>query len=159
MALLAKNHTTYDIGLIQAKGYRVLKQLSASVLKPEGLTTLERAIMGILRRAKTGVRASEIAKELGVQPPLVSRIIVRMEKNKWIHVSLGEDRRERVITLTEKSKRDMVRIEKLVRAAMRPMLVGIATRDLVGYLRTLASLSENCKNAPTGSLTDYIPDD
>ncbi|MDB5188213.1 MAG: hypothetical protein JWO50_733 [Candidatus Kaiserbacteria bacterium] len=146
IALLFKDHTTYDIGLIQAKGYRVFKQVSAEVLKPQGLTNLEWAILGILSHSHTSMRASEVAAALGVQPSLVSRAIISMEKNKWIKVSQGEDRRERVLALTEKGEDGIFRIEKLMKLAMKPLIANVATRDLIGYLRTSAQISENSKD-------------
>ncbi len=158
IALVVKNHTTYEIGLIQARGYRTLKHLSAAALRDEGITTIEWAILGILSHHKKGLRASELAKELGVQPPLVSRLLIKAEKNKWISVTEGEDRRERVVKLTEKGEDGVVRIEKIMRVATRPLLKGVRPRDLLGYLRTLSIISENGRDIPQGNLEDYIPD-
>lgn len=159
IALVAKSHTTYDVGLMQARGYRTLKQMTALVLKPEGLTTVEWAILGILSHHAKGLRASEIADALGVQPPLVSRLLVRAESDHWITIEQGEeDKRERVIRLSEKGKKGVFRIEKNVRKGLLPLLKGVGAKDLAGYLRTLATIAENGKDLPAGSLDDYIPE-
>jgi DNA-binding MarR family transcriptional regulator len=158
IVLIAKNRTTYDIGLIQARGYRTLKQLTATVLKPEGLTTVEWAIIGIVSHHEKGVRSSEVAHALGVQPPLVSRLIAKAEAGGWITVEQGEDKRERFIRLSKKGKDNIARIDDEVRKNLGPLLKGINARDLAGYLKTLALLSENSKDLPPGSLEDYIPE-
>ena len=158
IALIAKNRTTYDIGLIQARGYRTLKQMTAAVLKPEGLTTAEWAIIGIISHHEKGVRSTEVAETLGVQPPLVSRLIVKAESGGWIIVEQGEDKRERVLRLSKKGKDNIKRIENEVRKNLTPLLKGVGPRDLAGYLKTLALLSENSKDLPLGSLEDYIPE-
>ncbi len=156
--LIAKNRTTYDIGLIQARGYRTLKQMTAAVLKPEGLTTAEWAIIGIISHHKNGVRSTEVAETLGVQPPLVSRLIVKAESSGWIIVEQGEDKREKILSLSKKGKANITRIEDEVRRNLTPLLKGVSPRDLAGYLKTLALLSENSKDLPPGSLEDYIPE-
>ncbi len=158
IALVVKNRTTYDVGLMQAKGYRTLKHLTASVLKPEGLTTVEWAMLGILSHHSKGLRSSEVASALGVQPPLVSRLITRAESGGWIIVDQGEDKRERMVRLTPKGRAGVSRIEKKVRNALLPLLKGVNTADLAGYLRTLSIIVENGKDIPAGSLDDYIPE-
>ncbi len=158
IALIAKNRTTYDIGLIQARGYRTLKQLTAAVLKPEGLTTVEWAIIGIISHHEKGVRSTEVAHALGVQAPLVSRLIAKAEMGGWIIVEQGEDRRERVLSLSKKGRANISRIEKEIMKNLTPLLKGVGPRDLAGYLKTLSLLSENSKDLPPGSLEDYIPE-
>lgn len=155
---IAKNRTTYDIGLVQARGYRALKQMTATVLKPEGLTTIEWAMLGIISHHADGIRSSEVAEQLGVQPPLVSRLITKAETGGWILVTRGTDKRERILHLSKHGKNNITRIENLVRSQLKPLLAGVAARDLIGYLRTLSQIAENGKDFPAGSFDDYIPD-
>ncbi len=155
---IAKNRTTYDIGLVQARGYRALKQMTAAVLKPEGLTTIEWAMLGIISHHSDGIRSTEVAELLGVQPPLVSRLITKAESGNWITVTKGADKRERILSLSKHGAGQISRIENLVRTQLKPMLAGVAPRDLIGYLRTLSRIAENGKDFPAGSFEDYIPD-
>ena len=134
---IAKNRTTYDVGLLQARGYRTLKQLTAQVLQSDGLTTIEWAMLGVLSHHPKGIRSSEVADTLGVQPPLVSRLIAKLEANNWILVAQGEDKREKVLRLSEKGKEGVARIEKGLRKSVAPLLKGVGARDLLGYLRVL----------------------
>lgn len=159
ISFIAKNRTTYDIGLIQARGYRALKQMTAQILKPEGLTTIEWAMLGIISHHGSGVRSNEVAELLGVQQPLVSRLIVKAEAGGWITVTKGiTDKRERILQLSTHGKSHLVRIEAQVRNQLRPLLAGVAPRDLVGYLRTLSRLAENGRDIPPGLLEDYVPE-
>ena len=158
ISFIAKNRTTYDIGLVQARGYRALKQMTATVLKPEGLTTIEWAMLGIISHHPHGVRTTEVAELLGVQPPLVSRLITKAEAGNWITVTKGADKRERILQLSQHGTSHITRIENLVRAQLKPLLAGVAPRDLVGYLRTLSRIAENGSDFPLGSFEDYIPE-
>ena len=158
ISFIAHNRTTYDIGLVQARGYRALKQMTAAVLKPEGLTTIEWAMLGIISHHEEGIRSTEVSELLGVQPPLVSRLITKAESGNWISVTKGEDKRERILQLSKHGKGQLGRIEKLVRAQLKPILAGVAPRDLVGYLRTLSRIAENGRNFPSSSFEDYIPE-
>ena len=155
---LAKSRTTYDVGLLQARGYRTLKQLTAQVLQSDGLTTIEWAMLGVLSHHPKGIRSSEVADTLGVQPPLVSRLIAKSEASNWILVAQGEDKREKVLRLSEKGKEGVVRIEKGLRKSVAPLLKGVGARDLLGYLRVLHTISENGKNLPHVSFEEYLPD-
>lgn len=154
---IAENRTTYDIGLIQARGYRMLKQLTATVVNKEGLSTSEWAMLGIISHHPSGVRSTEVAELLGVRPPLVSRLITRLESGEWITVLQGSDKRERILSLTKHAKVRVPKIETLVRKELTPLLKGVSTSDLAGYLKTLSLIAENSKDIPQGSLRDYIP--
>ena len=158
IARISQNRTSYDIGLIQARGYRTLKQLTASVLKSEGLTTVEWAIIGILSHYENGLRLTEVAEALGVRPPLVSRLITKAEVGGWILIEQGEDKRERIIKLSNKGIGHISRIETEIRKNLTPLLKGVSPRDLLGYLKTLSIISENSKDLPPGSPEDYLPD-
>lgn len=158
ISFITKNRTTYNIGLVQARGYRALKQMTAAVLKPEGLTTIEWAMLGIISHHPNGIRSTELAESLGVQPPLVSRLMIKAEASGWINIVKGTDKRERIIHLSTYGTNHITRIEKLVRAQLKPLLDGVAPRDLIGYLRTLSRIAENGKDFPAGSFEDYIPE-
>lgn len=157
ISLVAKNHTTYDVGLLQARGYRILKHMTAQVLRPEGLTTTEWAMIGIISHYPQGVLAQKIAETLSVHPPLVSRLLIKTEASGWITIEQGEDKRQKVVHLSKKSLKNISRIEKNVRESLIPLLKGVEPKDLAGYLRTLDRISKNGKDFPSASLKDYIP--
>lgn len=158
LKLITQNRTTYDIGLIQARAYRVLKQTTAHALKSESLSTIEWAMLGVISHHVNGVRTTTIADELRVKPPLVSRLIAKAEAGGWIVITQGVDKRERLVCLSEKAKRKIPIIEARIRKNLRPLLLGVSPRDLIGYLKTVASISENGSKLPFGSSDDYIPE-
>ena len=158
ISLVAKNHTTYDVGLLQARGYRTLKHMTAHVLRPEGLTTTEWAIIGIISHHPKGVRTTKISEALSVQAPLVSRLLIKTEASGWITIEPGEDKRERVVSLSKKGLKNISRIEKNVREGLAPLLKGVSAKDLAGYLRTLDTISKNGKGLPPAVFEDYLPD-
>ena len=158
LTLAKQGYTTYDLGLIQARGYRALKQITAEVVSEENITTMEWAILGILTHHPTGLLASQVAEQLAVKPPMVSRLIVRIEEKDWITVEKGIDRREKIISLTPSGKVGVAQLEKKMRIALRPLMEGVKISDLMGYLRTLAVIAKNTKHLSPGSVGDYIPD-
>lgn len=158
LSTLATQRHTYEIGLLQAQAYRILKQTTATVLKPEGLTTIEWAVIGIIVKKKSSVRASELADALGVRAPLVSRIIQKIAKSGWITVKTGTDKRERLVSITPQGSSQVARIEKSVRAQLKPLLHKAKLRDVVGYLRIIELIAENGQAGASNSATDYIPE-
>ena len=71
--LISRNRTTHQVGLLQAKVYRILKQETNKHLATEGLTTLHWAFLGLLFVHSKGLRLQVVAQELGVEPPFVAK--------------------------------------------------------------------------------------
>lgn len=158
IALLVKDHTTYDVGLMQARGYRTLKHMTALALKPEKLTTAEWAMLGVLLHYPKGLSSSGVAAELGVRQPQVSRLITRAEEGGWINVIQGGDKRERMLVLSTKGKKNIGRIEKNIQKNLIPLLKGVGPRDLAGYLRTLSLITANGSDLPPADFEEYLPE-
>lgn len=115
-------------------------------------------MIGVLSKHPTGVTSSEVAAELGVRQPQVSRLITKAETGGWITVEQGEDKRERLLMLTKKSKKNIDRIEKNVRKNLIPLLKGVSARDLAGYLRTLSLIATYGSDLPPADFEDYFPE-
>ena len=137
------NRTTYRVGLIQAKAYRILKQKTTALLKPYDLSTIEWAFLGLLFDNHT-VRPTTAAEELGVEAPFVTVMTSRLKKKGLIITQKdASDSRAKILVLTPLGKAFVERIEGVVRGQMRPIIEGASTTDLIGYLATLERIIAN----------------
>jgi DNA-binding MarR family transcriptional regulator len=139
-----KNISTYRVGLLQAKAYRILKQNTAKLLEPQDLSTLDWALIGILYDSKEGRRMSTLASLLGVEPPLITRMIMRLEKKEIVRQKKDyEDVRAKVVTITSEGQRIVKKTEKILRAGTKELFHGVSIKDLLYYIFVLEKIVEN----------------
>lgn len=137
------NRTTYRLGMLQTRVYRMLNQETAKALVPYGLMPPEWAMLGIITDMPAGARFSTIADEVGVEPPFVT-VMARtlIKKGLILEKKDPNDSRAKLLCVTPEGKRLVPVIEKHVRDAMRPVVDGIPRGDLLTYLSVLSRLSE-----------------
>ncbi len=140
----AHHHTTYRVGLLQAKAYRALKSHTSECLRPHHLSTVEWAFLGILFDAPMGMRASAAGKELGVEAPFITTLAQKCKGKGWIELIADDaDRRARIVHMTEAGNAFVKKIEREVRTHMKPLIEGVSARDLVSYINVLMRIVEN----------------
>ncbi len=143
-SLVLQNLKTYQVGLLQAKAYRILNHHSAEALKNAGITNAEWAFLGMLYEKPKGIRGIDAAEELGVEAPFVTRITKKLEASG--HVQSAEDKKDsrvKLLCLTNKGRKFVEKTEKGVRDAMRPMAAGLSRKDLLAYLTVLDGIVRN----------------
>jgi MarR family transcriptional regulator for hemolysin len=141
-----ENRTTYRVGLLQAKAYRILRQHTDKKLMPFDITSTHWALLGLLYDTKSGMRPSEIANELGVEAPLVTRLVNEFKKKKIIEQHQDKsDSRANVLFLTAAGKAEVKKIETYLRAEMTPLIKDISFGDLLSYLLVLSKIIENAE--------------
>jgi DNA-binding MarR family transcriptional regulator len=140
---VARNSTTYRVGLLQARVYKILKERTSVVLAPLGVSTTEWAFLGLLKETKA-MRPKHIAEELGVEPPFVTFMVTHLKKEKLVEESVDtRDSRAKMLSLTPKGKTFVEKTEKFIRNEMRPLIAGTSPGDLSGYLTVLEKVIEN----------------
>lgn len=133
--------STYAVGLIQAKAYRVLKHKTNVFLLPYHLTTVEWALLGILYESNDGETLTDLAFALGVKGPFVTRLATALTKKEYVAVTKSAtDSRVRRMTLTTKGKKHVEHIEKLLKLESKEWIKDVSTRDLISYLRVLNAI-------------------
>lgn len=88
---------------------------------------------------------TEIWKYLHVEAPTVTRTLKRMEKNGWIYRKTGEDKRERVIEMTEEAKQKYVELRNMMAEMEEEMVKDFSNdekRHLYQLLRKFGSKGE-----------------
>ena len=142
---VAKNRTTYRVGILQAKAYRILKQKTADILKPYHITTFEWAFLGLVADHKS-IRPKKAAVELGVEPPFVTQMVRGLKAKGFVVENKDpEDTRAKIISLTPNGVKIVSIVEPIVKLQIRPLLKGVGINELMGYLSVLEKISANGK--------------
>lgn len=137
-------YKTYQVGLLQAKAYRLLKQRTNRILTVFDISTLDWALLGLLAENPGGLRLSAIAEELGVEAPLVTRMIQKLQKKAYVEFKEDPtDSRAKIVGLTRNGAEFVKKTEAHVRKNMKSMLNEIPPADLLAYIAVLRKIIEN----------------
>ncbi|MDQ2933042.1 MAG: hypothetical protein M3Q80_01540 [bacterium] len=138
------NKTTYRVGLLQTKAYRILKNNTDKALKRHAITSVHWAFLGILNDQINGMRAIDAAIELGVEAPFVTRLFSELEMKKLVDaIADTEDSRVKIICLTEEGKKFVKTTEIELREHMRSLIKDVSVNELMSYLTVLEKIIKN----------------
>ncbi len=139
-----RNRTTYRVGLLQAKAYRLLKVYTQEGLSNKGISTIDWAFLGLLRDSLEGMKSNEIALELGVEPPFVTVLFQKMKKHEFVDSKKDiKDSRSKIISLSEKGKKFVSETESELRSHMKILLKDISKSDIISYVHVLEKITKN----------------
>lgn len=83
------------------KTARAITQLYDGFLQPSGLLTTQFRLLGAV--ASNGpIALAPLAEELTLDPTTLARNLKPLERDGFVKISVGEDRRTRMINITEK---------------------------------------------------------
>ena len=140
----ANLRTTYRIGLLQTKAYRILKQHTAETLSPYGISTIEWAFLGLLHDAPEGMRSKAAADEIGVEAPFITAMVASLRKKDLVLEGQDKkDSRAKNLSLTEKGHEFVIATEKILKESVRGIMKGIGAGDIVSYLAVLKQMVDN----------------
>ncbi len=134
---------TYSVGILQAQVYRALKKETNDILKDYSLSSFDWALLGILSESKQGENAVDLSDELDVSQAFISKIIKKLLKEEYIEIKKEKDARFRKIFLTEFGRKNLEKIEPILKNKMKVLLKGVVLTDLYGYVNTLKKIAEN----------------
>ncbi|UOQ47027.1 MarR family transcriptional regulator [Gracilibacillus caseinilyticus] len=109
-------------------------------LKPFGLFHSQWTILYTLFQ-KEEMTQTEIWQYLKVEAPTITRTLVRMEKNGWVNRSIGQDKRERIVTLTNKAKSTYPEIMKQIKGTEVQFLQNLSQQERQQFQQLLEKLS------------------
>jgi MarR family transcriptional regulator for hemolysin len=134
---------THDILRLQAKTYRLMRYLVDRNLKIHGLKTLDWTILGLLDEKKEGMRFSEIAQKMGVEPPFITELISKLEKQHIVSAKDNpQDRRAKLIELTKKGQKKVEEIEKEIYKRMNDFMKDISANEIATYKNVMNKMEE-----------------
>ncbi|MFT3784521.1 MAG: MarR family transcriptional regulator [Nibricoccus sp.] len=84
---------------------QILDKAAKRVFSPHGLTAAQFNVLNLLSDQKDGVRASDLAESLIVDPSNVTGLLKRMSRDGLVaDLESKTDRRQRIVTLTPKGR-------------------------------------------------------
>ena len=142
--ITAKNTTTFRVGLLQTKAYRILKQHTSNVLNEFDISSVEWALLGILCDSEKGIRASNLAEELGVEASFITQTLQKLKGTGYIELRKdSNDLRAKILSLSDKGKRFVNTTEKHLKEETEPLLKDINLKDLISYLSVMQKIIDN----------------
>ncbi|WP_028784657.1 MarR family winged helix-turn-helix transcriptional regulator [Thalassobacillus devorans] len=136
---MSNNETRELFHLLNQRVRLITKEMN-NILSGHGLYHSQWSIIFCLDQFGPMTQTA-IWKYLHVEAPTVTRTISRMEKNGWIIRKQGEDKRERVIELTDAAKEKFTAVNKAVEQVEQEMaqpLSGEEVQQLQYLLKKLA---------------------
>lgn len=135
---------TYLAGALQIKAYRVLQDYTRQLLRRFNLSPTQWTALGMLHGHRGGLRASELARELGVEKPLVTVLADQLEAAGLVDTRQNaDDARVRFIRLTNKGRRLMPTVEGSLREGLDKLLMGVSPEEIQNYQRILERIVSN----------------
>jgi len=107
---------------------RLLEKEMNLFLKKHDLFTSQWSILFCIHRFGP-MSQTDIWKYLNVEAPTVTRTLAKMEKSGWIKRQSGDDKRERIIELTEETKEKFPFIKQTVDKIESKLLVNLTTQE------------------------------
>lgn len=86
---------------------------------------------------------TDIWRYLNVEAPTVTRTITRLEKSGWVVRVEGNDKRERIIKLTEKANELIPKVEKTVKDFEQTMIQNLSVDEQHELLKLIKKLGIN----------------
>lgn len=99
---------------------RAITGLYDSVLDDSGLRTTQLAILSAIH-ARGAITMQELAAGLGVDPSTMTRTLAPMEREGFVAIAPGEDRRVKELALTAKGHRKLAEAGKLWSKAQKKL--------------------------------------
>jgi DNA-binding MarR family transcriptional regulator len=125
----------------------MLHKTGTRAVEEEGLTTQQWAVLGALSREKAqgGMSIGDLARYLMVSRQNLSGLISRMERDGHVAVApSGQDRRSRVVTMTESGRHVwQVLARPKISAYYDEILVDFSVNDVTHTLHYLLKILEN----------------
>ena len=131
---------SFKSAITQGKGYRILRANVSATLDSYGLTMASWTFLALLQ-AHPAMRMADIASELGVDAPLVTRLVKELEECEMLSTQEHpEDSRAKQLVLTERSQLLLPQVEIAVQKNLEPLIKGITIAELETYFKVLETI-------------------
>lgn len=145
---------TYTSGLLQTKAYRVIHAHLSQVLEEHELSMPEWTLIGLLLEYKKGIRLSDIASKLDVEPPFATNLVEQLvKKGIVLREEDGKDHRAKKIVLSPKGKLLLPKVESLAKERMKKLLKGVWYPEVATHLNVLKAIIANDERLTKGNIS------
>ncbi len=131
---------TYKSTLLQVKAQRIIRTHIVKLLSTFDLSLSEWIILGNLHE-RGGVRLADIANLLSVEAPLVTSLVVKLQKRGYLEHKIDPfDKRAKLIALTKKAKTLVPKVEREMKKELRFATGFINEKEYAVYLQVLEAI-------------------
>ena len=119
------------------------------LFKPHGLTVAQFNVLNVLSDQADGMRASDLARALIVDPSNVTGLLKRMKTEGYLRaLDHSADRRQHVVGLTAKGRRVWQRAFRDYQRALEAYEAGIRPEQRAVADSVLRRIHETCRDSP-----------
>ena len=125
---------------------RILEKAAKRVFAPHGLTPAQFNVINLLSDQPEGMRASDLAEALVVDPSNVTGLLKRMARDGWIvDRASPEDRRQHVTILAPKGRAAWAKARHDYERSLRHVAAAAPAGDRAIAERVLASVTDRAR--------------
>lgn len=135
-----RNIRTYEAGITQSSGFRVIKKYTDEALRPYGISTSQWFLLGLVHDSgTTGITITDLSQYLGTNVPFVTNSVnVLLERGLVNRVQDSENGRIKRIFLTPDFESRFDAIEEDLRDHLRETIYSRVTpSELLTYIQVL----------------------
>lgn len=131
----------YATAALQVISYKKMQTKINEVLKQYGLNTTQWIILGKLREKQAGLRATDLARYMHVEVPLVTMVSQPLVGRGLIEsVVQKHDKRTKLLCITDQAQELVRTIEGRLQQQFAGMLKDVSRQELQTYFKVLRSM-------------------
>ena len=134
---------SYSLSFLEGLAHRKFSSHLTKTLTNHNLSIPEWKLLGQLLE-NGSLKLADIAQLLSVEPPLVTALVDRLEKNDFVKRQHdAKDHRAKIIQVTGKGLRVMEEIEPQIQETIQELLKGITQEELTKYMKVMTTIIAN----------------
>jgi DNA-binding MarR family transcriptional regulator len=135
---------TYMSGLLFTKAHRLVRERIYTLLELYELTPTLWSLFSMIQRSDEGIRSSNVAKELGVKPPMITMMAdTLIEQGLIQRLPHHTDGRVKLLTPTSKGKKIAKEIENKLSGEIGYLMSGLSAQEILTFQKVLTTIITN----------------
>lgn len=135
---------SYASAALQVITYKKLQTKINEILKQYGLNTTQWIILGKLNEKKSGLRATDLARYMHVEVPLVTMVSQPLLGRGLIDSTAQKhDKRTKLLKVTDQAQELMQKIESGLQKQFDDILKDVSQQELQAYFKVLRTMMAN----------------
>ena len=131
-------------GLLFTKAHRLVRERIYTLLEQYELTPTLWSLFSMIQNSDEGIRSSNVAKELGVQPPMITMMAdTLIEQGLILRLPHHTDGRVKLLTTTTKGKKTAKEIENKLSGEIGYLMSGLTTPEILVFQKVLTTIITN----------------
>ncbi|MGC4107416.1 MAG: MarR family winged helix-turn-helix transcriptional regulator [Thermomicrobiales bacterium] len=119
---------------------RILSRIYDDAIRPSGLVTTQYSLLSTLARAPADLSLTDLATAIDMDRSTLSRNLAPLERQGFVHLAAGQDRRARIVSITQAGREKVDETRPLWRAAQDRVAALAGGQDVEDTLTMLLTL-------------------